>query len=148
MSKNCLITYCSMTGNTEEIAGTIGEGIRQAGVNVDIKDILMVDAKDLLEYDGILIGAYTWGDGELPDEFLDFYEDMDQLSLIGKKAAAFGSCDSSYEHRGRAVDIIIDKLTEIGADVVLEGFKIDHSPNNDEIEQCLQFGKAFVNQLG
>lgn len=148
MTTNCLIVYCSMTGNTEELAQAIGEGIQQAGANVDIKDGLLVDVKDLLDYDAILLGAYTWGDGELPDEFLDFYEDMDQISLKGKKVSAFGSCDSSYEHRGRAVDLLLEKMNEIEAEIVLEGLKIDLSPNNEELEQCRKFGMDFVKQLG
>jgi flavodoxin I len=148
MSVNCLVAYCSMSGNTEEIAETIGKGISQAGANVDVKDILMVDVKDLLNYDGVLLGAYSWGDGDLPDEFLDFYEGMDQISLKGKKAAAFGSCDSSYEHRGGAVDILVEKLNEIEADVVLEGLKIDLAPTAEEKEQCIQYGMEFVGKFG
>ena len=40
MKGTCLIVYASMTGNTEEIANLIGEGILQAGAAVDQKDIL------------------------------------------------------------------------------------------------------------
>ena len=148
MSVNCVIVYCSMSGNTEEIAELIGKGVRQAGANVDIKDVLMTDVNDLLDYDGILLGAYTWGDGDLPVEFLDFYEDMDQISLTGKKAAAFGSCDSSYAHRGGAVDKLVEKLNEIDAAVVLDGLKIDLAPTADEEEQCIQFGVDFVGKVG
>ncbi|MDR7002454.1 flavodoxin [Neobacillus niacini] len=144
MNAACLIVYASMTGNTEELAQSIGKGICQAGGTVEIKDILEADVKDLKNYDGILLGSYTWGDGDLADEFLDFYEEMDGLDLTGKIAAAFGSCDSTYEHRGRAVDILSDKLLELGADVVADGLKIDLAPTDSEIEQCTQFGEYFV----
>jgi flavodoxin I len=73
-----------MTGNTEELANLIGEGVQQAGAKVEIKDVLEIDVSDLQQYDGILLGAYTWGEGDLPDEFLDFYEEMDCLNLEGK----------------------------------------------------------------
>ncbi|MDF2856877.1 MAG: flavodoxin [Neobacillus sp.] len=144
MSATCLIVYASMTGNTEEMANLIGEGIQQSQITVDIKDILEVDVSELLHYDGILLGAYTWGDGELPDEFLDFYEEMEGLNLKSKVAAAFGSCDSSYEHWGGAVDILTERLLELGADVVLEGLKIDYSPTGPE---CIQYGKSFSEKL-
>jgi flavodoxin I len=147
MSVTCLIAYCSMSGNTEVIAEAIGKGISQAGANVEIKDVLMIDVNDLLEYDGILLGAYTWGDGDLPDEFLDFYEDLGKISLKGKKAAAFGSCDSSYEHRGGAVDKLVEKLIELEADVVFEGLKIDLTPTVEEEEQCIQLGMEFVKKM-
>ncbi|WHY88963.1 flavodoxin [Neobacillus novalis] len=144
MNATCLIVYASMTGNTEELASFIGDGIQAAGATVAIKDILEVDVLDLQEYDGIILGAYTWGDGDLPDEYLDFYDEMGRLNLTGKTAAAFGSCDSSYEHRGGAVDILTEKLAELGAEVVLAGLKIDLAPTEAEIEQCISFGQTFV----
>lgn len=120
MNIACLIVYASMTGNTEEIANQIGKGIQESGVIVEIKDILEVDVTEIQDYDGILLGAYTWGEGDLPDEFLDFYDEMNTLNLSGKTAAAFGSCDSSYEYWGGAVDILAAKLMELGADVVVK----------------------------
>ncbi|MEH7437794.1 flavodoxin [Neobacillus drentensis] len=143
----CLMVYASMTGNTEELAELIEEGIRKAGGSVEIKDILEADVTDLHNYDGILLGAYTWGDGELPDEFLDFYDEMDQINIAGKKAAAFGSCDSSYEQRGGAVDLLIAKLKELGADVVQDGLKIDLAPNDSEKQQCIMFGQSFMEHI-
>lgn len=147
MAATCLIVYSSMTGNTKEIAEEIGEGLREAGADVEIKDILLTDVTDLLDYDVLLLGAHTWGDGELPDEFLDFYEEMDGLNLAGKTAAAFGSCDSSYEHRGRAVDILSEKLAELGASMAADGLKIELTPTNEEKEQCRQFGRKVFETL-
>ena len=136
-----------MTGNTEELAELIEEGIRKAGGSVEIKDILEADVTDLHNYDGILLGAYTWGDGELPDEFLDFYDEMDQINIAGKKAAAFGSCDSSYEQRGGAVDLLIAKLKELRADIVQDGLKIDLAPTDSEKQQCITFGQLFMEHI-
>lgn len=147
MKPTCLIVYASMTGNTEEIANLIGEGIVQAGADLETKDILEAEPADLEKYDGILLGAYSWGDGDLPDEFLDFYDEMDTLNLAGKKAAAFGSCDSSYDHVGGAVDHLTEKLTELGAELVLEGLKIDGAPDTAESEDCIQFGRTFAENL-
>jgi flavodoxin I len=144
---NCLIVYASMTGNTEEIAEILREGILNEDVNTVVKDILEVDAKELEMYDGILLGAYTWGDGDLPDEFLDFYEDMTSIDLKGKMVAAFGSCDSTYEHRGKAVDILTERLLECGANVIHKGMKVDLTPTAEEQKQCYQFGQFFAEKL-
>lgn len=127
-----LIVYASMTGNTEEIANLIGEGIHQAGASFEQKDILEVDAAELQNYDGILLETYTWGDGDPPDEFLYFYDEMNTLNLTGKRAAVFESCDSSYENRGRTVDLLMEKLIELGADIVLDKLKIDLAPSKEE----------------
>jgi flavodoxin I len=136
-----------MTGNTEEMAGIIGEAIASRGIAVEIKDILEVDVKDLTEYDCLLLGAYTCGDGDLPDEFLDFYEEMSGINLSGRIAAAFGSCDSSYEHWGRAVDLLTRKLADCGADVVHIGLKMDLYPMESEQEQCYKFGSFIAEKL-
>lgn len=144
---NIIMVYASMTGNTEEMAEAIAEGVQEEGGELVMKSVLDADGNILEQYDGILLGAYTWGDGDLPDEFLDFYDDMESLQLDGKKAAVFGSCDSSYSSYGAAVDTLIEKLTELGAEVVLPGLKVELSPSAEDKEACQQFGKQFARHL-
>ncbi|AZN39075.1 flavodoxin [Paenibacillus albus] len=141
---NLLMIYASMTGNTEDMADLIVEGIREAGGTITVQMVMDASATSLADYDGVVLGAYTWGDGELPDEFLSFYSEMDKLQLNGVKAAVFGSCDSSYPEYGAAVDLLIDKLKHIGADVVLNGLKIEFSPSGEEREVCKYFGRQFA----
>jgi flavodoxin I len=68
------------------------------------------DAEVLLQYDGILLGSYTWGDGELPFEAEDFYDQFDDLDLNGKVVGCFGSGDHAYPHFCAAVDIFQQKV--------------------------------------
>lgn len=145
---NILMVYASMTGNTQEMAEAIAEGIRSTGAALEIKEVMDATAQELESYDGIVLGAYTWGDGELPDECLDFYEEMNGISLQGKKVAAFGSCDSAYEHVGAAVDILLEKSRERGAETPLEGLKIELTPNAKEVDICKTFGVSFGKLLG
>ncbi|WP_461200876.1 flavodoxin [Anoxybacillus sp. TBDG-1] len=146
MSKVIMI-FTSMTGNTEEMAEAIAEGVREQGIELDVKEVLDATATELGQYDGILLGAYTWGDGELPDDFLDFYDELDDVDLTGKKAAVFGSCDSSYEKYGAAVDILIEKLQQRGAEVILDGLKIELTPTTEDKQLCITFGRDFAKQL-
>ncbi|MFD7525484.1 flavodoxin [Paenibacillus chitinolyticus] len=141
-----IVVYASLTGNTEEMADAVAEGIKQAGGAVTIKDILDARAAELEAYDGIVLGAYTWGDGELPDEFLDFYEEMDELKLSGKIGAVFGSCDSSYAQYGAAVDLLTEKLQALGC-TMQEGLKIELCPSAPEREACREFGRQAVLRL-
>lgn len=145
---NLLMVYASMTGNTQEIAEAIAEGIRSTGATLEIKEMMDATAQELESYDAILLGAYTWGDGELPDECMDFYDEMDDISLAEKKVAAFGSCDSAYEHVGAAVDILLAKSRERGAETPLEGLKIELAPTAKEVETCKAFGVSFVELIG
>ncbi|MBB5356158.1 flavodoxin I [Anoxybacillus mongoliensis] len=142
-----MMVFTSMTGNTEEMAEAIAEGVREQEIELDVKEVLDATATELEQYDGILLGAYTWGDGELPDDFLDFYDELNDVDLTGKKAAVFGSCDSSYEKYGAAVDILMEKLQERGAEVILDGLKIELTPTNEDKQLCIAFGRDFAKQL-
>jgi len=142
-----IIVFASMTGNTEEIAEAIADGIRDGGIEPVFKSVVDANGQELEKYDGILLGAYTWGDGDLPDEFEDFYEEMDDLDLQGRKSAVFGSADSSYAQFGAAVDTLEAKLAELGAEKVFDGIKIELSPSKDEKQRCHEFGKKFAAAL-
>ncbi|NIK78123.1 flavodoxin I [Paenibacillus castaneae] len=139
-----LVVYTSMTGNTEEMAEAITEGAKEAGAQVVSKEAFDASASELNDFDGIIIGAYTWGDGELPDEFLDFYEEMDGLDLSGKKAAVFGSGDTSYPIYCGAVDIVEAKLKEVGAEIVCECIKFEYNPTETEKEQGRSLGRRVA----
>lgn len=142
--KKYILIFTSMSGNTEEMAEIISKTITEEGGDILVKDVLEADPSEIEQYDGILLGAYTWGNGDLPYEFLDFYDEMDQLNLAGRRAAVFGSCDSFYPEFGAAVDTLMNKLQECGADVVLEGLKVELDPIGEDVERCKQFGKDFL----
>ncbi|WP_151734552.1 flavodoxin [Paenibacillus tengchongensis] len=139
-----LVAFASLTGNTEEMAELIVEGIRAAGGEAVMKSVTDCNAIEIQEYEGVLLGAYTWGDGELPDEFLDFYEEMDELELQGVKAAVFGSGDTGYEIYCGAVDQLEAKLKERGGVIVQDNLKVEYGPNAAEKELCRSFGRQFI----
>ncbi|UKS28751.1 flavodoxin [Paenibacillus sp. HWE-109] len=143
-----IVVFASMTGNTEEMAEAIAEGLQEAGIEPVVKNVIDTNAEEITKYDGIILGSYTWGDGDLADDFLDFYDEMDDIQLDGKKAAVFGSADSSYAEYGAAVDTLITKLKELGAEVTLDGLKVELSPSKDDKVLCREFGKQFVQSLG
>lgn len=109
-----------------------------------LKSVTDCNAEEMKDYAAVLLGAYTWGDGELPDEFLDFYEEMDELDLSSCKAAAFGSGDTGYQIYCGAVDEIEKKLKERGAEIVQASLKIEYGPNAAEKEDCRNFGRQFI----
>ncbi|MBY9081726.1 flavodoxin [Paenibacillus sp. HN-1] len=139
-----LVVYASLTGNTEEMAELIAEGIRQAGNEAVLKEAHECSADEMIAYDGALLGAYTWGDGELPDEFLDFYEEMDEVELKDRKTAVFGSGDTGYAIYCGAVDLLEKKLSERGAELVQPSLKIEYGPTSAEKEDCRRFGQSFA----
>lgn len=142
-----IMVYTSMTGNTEAMAKAIAEGIQGEGFDIKIVDSYDAHASELTDYDGILVGTFTWGSGDLPDEILDFYEELFKVDLTGKKAAVFGSYDSLYGDDGIAVDIMMETLEKRGASVIADGFKIELTPSPEQLEECKAFGKWFSEQF-
>lgn len=143
-----MIVYASLTGNTEEMAELIAEGIRSTGAAADLKMVEDCNAVRLLEYDACLLGAYTWGDGELPDEFADFVDEMKELDLAGIQAAVFGSGDTSYRLYCAAVDELEQRLREFGAIIVQPPLKVEYGPSPEEKVLCREFGASFAHSLG
>lgn len=138
------IGYASMSGNTEDMANILKETLLECGWEVDLLDLETVDIHSLKSYDCIFLGAYTWGDGDLPYEVEEFFEELKNLRLNGIKAACFGSGDTLYPKFCMAVDIMESTLKEQGCDVFEEKLKIELSPETDEeIEECRQFAKSF-----
>ncbi len=147
--KRVLILFASMSGNTEDMADLIEQGMSDQNVEIVKKQIEIdeIAVEELKDFHGIVFGSYTWGDGDLPDELEDFYDELDVLNLTGIRAATFGSCDSMYPKYGAAVDILSDKLTELGAEIILDGLKVELTPEDDDVENCKAFGKSFAELL-
>lgn len=144
------LVFASMSGNTEEMAEVIKQEVKANGFGlevfqIDIDDIM---AFDLVNYDAILFGTYTWGDGELPYEVESFYEDLEELDLSNKFIGLFGSCDSYYPRYGTALDIMAERFTEIGAEVMETLLKVDLTPDQADVERCQQFARQFIERLG
>lgn len=138
-----LIIYASRTGNTEIMAETIAEQLKTSNNKVTIQNIDFdeIDMNKLCKYDAVLLGTYTWYDGELPYEVEDLHEALSDIDLVHKIIGIFGSADSFYDTYGGAIDIMTERVRELGATVVSEPLKIDLEPSDTDIIRCRQFAK-------
>ncbi|MFD1849077.1 flavodoxin [Oceanobacillus bengalensis] len=145
-----LVLYASATGNTELMAETIAEYIRKQNHEVTMKDfdIDNVNANEITKYDTVLLGIYTWTNGELPFEVEDFYEQLDFVDLKGRVFAVFGSGDSFYDVYGGAVDIMYERLRELGAKLVPVRLKVDLEPDQADVERCRELAKQACQMIG
>ncbi|NBD27058.1 flavodoxin [Paenibacillus sp. T1] len=133
-----------MTGNTRDMADSVVEGLLEHFVAVEVKEVTDASAADLDVYDNLLFGVYTWGDGDLPDEFLDFYDDLQAKDLSGKRAAVFGCGDTAYRYFAVAGDILQECLENRGALVLQRTVKVDGCPGRQELEACKRLGAEFA----
>lgn len=131
-----LIIYGSTTGNTETASEIIEKNLVAKGFDVHRKNVADANVEDLDGPDLVLFGCSTWGEDEieLQDDFLPFYESLDQAPIQGKKIAVFGCGDSSYTYFCGAVDAIEEKIGRLSGRLVLEGLKIDGDPMDSRAE--------------
>ncbi len=90
MSK-VLVVYHSETGNTKKMAEAVAEGVREVdGVTVEIKSVENASEKDLVEADGIILGAPTYF-GQMSAKMKEFIDKSISVwqRLEGKVGAAF-----------------------------------------------------------
>jgi len=87
-----LIIYYSKTGNTEEMAKAVEEGVKSEGLRAICKKVTRVTPKDLLGVEGIIIGSPTYY-GTMAAEMKAFLDRSVRYhgKLEGKVGAAFAS---------------------------------------------------------
>lgn len=142
------IVYASMTGNTEEIADIVADKLRDLGLDVDVDECTTVDAEDFLEADVAIVASYTYGDGELPDEIVDFYEDLAGLDLSGKIYGVVGSGDTFYDEFCKAVDDFDRVFASTGAEKGSDSVKVDLSAEEEDIEKMEAFAEEIAEKVG
>lgn len=141
------IVYASMTGNNEEIAGILEEELQDLDVETNMSEIGFTDPSELLNYDLNFMVVYTYGEGDMPDEVADFYDDLKELKLTNKLYAVMGSGDIFYEdHFCETVDDFDKLLTEVGAIQAAPSLKINLEADSDDIEHIANVAKQVVNK--
>jgi len=141
------VVYASMTGNTEEIAEIVTESLRKLSIETDLNECTTVDAEEFLEADVAVVATYTYGDGELPDEFVDFYEDLKTLDLAGKVYGVCGSGDTFYDQFCKSVDDFDDVFSDTGATKGAKNVKIDLAVEGEDRIHLENFAKSLVDGL-
>lgn len=142
------IFFGSSTGATREAAELLGDQISGAELIDMEEDYDGIDQFE--EYDVLLIGSSTWGQGDPQRDWVDPLYDLsnDQPDLSGKKVAFFGAGDQKThgEHFVSALGKMHDLFVSLGADAYgytsTEGFEYDHSLAEKEGRFC---GLAFDN---
>ncbi|MCI7677592.1 flavodoxin [Streptococcus orisratti] len=142
------IVYASMTGNTEEIADIVGNKFEELGHTVDIDECTTVDAADFEDADVAIVATYTYGDGDLPDEIVDFYEDLADVDLEGKIFGVVGSGDTFYDYFCKSVDEFENQFALTGAIKGADSIKVDLAAEDEDIEKLEAFAETIANKIG
>lgn len=123
-----------MTGNDEDMADILEEDLQDYGFDVETSDIGFTDPSDYLESDLCVLVTYTYGEGVMTDELQDFYDEMSELDLTGKKFAVMGSGDKVYGTAYCQNVFDFEKLfKKLGAIEVAKPVTIEQSPDEAAI---------------
>lgn len=138
------VVFATITGNNEDIADIITEQFEKLGIDVTESEISQTDADEFNDADICVVCPYTYDEGQLPEEGMDFYDDLTDVDLTGKVYGVAGSGDVFYEDDFCvAVDAFGESLKKAGATQGADNLKIDLEPDENDIEKL----DAFTHQL-
>jgi flavodoxin I len=80
------LVYHSSGGNTKALAEIITALL---GKGVEVFQMKDFDILELENYDGLVVGSYTWGDGDLPARAKMFYQSLEQMDVSHLTTAIF-----------------------------------------------------------
>jgi NAD(P)H dehydrogenase (quinone) len=146
-----LIVYYSRSGNTQKMAELIAEGVKKEKVEVEIKDVKSTEPKDLLNYEGIIIGSPTYYGGpaapvrDLIDKSVKFHG-----KLEGKVGGAFTSSGGIAGGNETTILSILTAMLIHG--MVIQGRSDDDhygpvaigAPDKRAKENCLALGQRVA----
>ena len=145
-AKTLTILYASQTGNAKGVASKLEQSAKAAGINVVLKNIADYKAKALKNESHLLIVASTNGEGEAPDDAIEFHE-----YLLGKKAPKLPNLsysvlalgDSSYEFFCQTGKDFDERLKALGAKQVTPRVDCDVDYDSD----CESWTASIVESL-
>ena len=124
------VIFATITGNNEDIADIIAEELENKGLDVKVEEISQADPAELEAVDLCVICPYTYDEGSLPDEGMDFYDELADVDLSGKVYGVAGSGDTFYgEYFCTAVNLLGEALPKAAASKEPDTVKIIPAPD-------------------
>lgn len=144
-----LVVYATITGNNEDVADMVTGALEDLGVDVEMTEMTMADVADFDDVDLCVVCPYTYDEGSLPDEGLDFFDDLKEADLAGKVYGVAGSGDTFYgDDYCKAVDEFGAAFEQAGATKGSENVHINLAPDTEDEERLASFAKDLVAKLG
>ena len=141
MSKVAVI-YWSQTGNTQQMAQAIAEGVTAAGMECDLLEVSAVTPQQALEYEKLALGCPAMGAEVLEEsEFEPFFSQLEG-QLGDRKVALFGSYGWGD---GQWMRDWVERTQSSGANLMNEeGLMVNETPDADALEACKKLGAELA----
>ena len=139
------VVFATITGNNEDVADIVTEGLENLGVHTTETEISQTDPTEFKSTDICVVCAYTYNEGSLPEEGLDFYDDLKHLDLSHQVYGVAGSGDTFYkQYYDLAVDTFNQAFKQAQAIPGAKCLKINLEPDAKDIENLDHFSKQLV----
>lgn len=135
------VIYWSQTGNTEQMAGAVCEGIRSAGGEAVLLHVADTNAQEAAKYGRLALGCPAMGAEVLEEaEFDPFFTELEQ-SLGGKRVALFGSYGWGD---GQWMRDWVARADDAGAILVGDGLMAHETPDDEALAACRALGEQLA----
>ena len=141
MSKVAVV-YWSGTGNTEQMAAQVAEGVRNAGGEAVLLTASEFGPDQLAEYDAVAFGCPSMGAEQLEEGEFEPMFTACEPELNGKKLGLFGSYGWGD---GQWMRDWVERAQGDGAQVLNgEGLICNEAPDDAAAESCRALGGALA----
>jgi flavorubredoxin len=139
-----LIIFATRTGETQNIADLIGEGVRMGGHQADVVNVKNVKSEaDLAGYDGYAFGSATYH-GDMLQTMKTFLFLAEKAALNGRVGAAFGS----FGWSGEANDRIYQTMKNIfQMNMVADCLRLKSSLLGGGVQMAQEYGRQIGQKL-
>lgn len=135
------VIYWSQTGNTEQMANAVCEGIKQAGGEPVLLHVADTTAQEAAKYGRLALGCPAMGAEVLEEsEFDPFFTELEG-SLGGKRVALFGSYGWGD---GQWMRDWVKRADDAGAILIGDGLMAHETPDDDALAACRALGESLV----
>ena len=138
-----VVIYETTYGYTETMAKAITAGLKEAGVEVELKRVLGAKAEDLKDVDAVVLGCPTYHH-DMITTVKTFLFKMKKVDLKGKVGATFGS----YGWSGESVEMMHDTMKHIFEMEMIEpSLKMKSTEVLTGEKECREFGKKIGERI-
>ena len=144
MNNELNILWASMSGNAEDVAKILDEKAKNMGLKTNKVELNDVSMSDFVKMKNVAIVTSTTGEGDLPTNGEDFWDDLKafskELPNLNYSVCALG--DRSHDifcGAGKKVD---QKLTQLNANKILDMQECDGDDTGSD-----EWGNSFLEKI-
>ncbi|MBU9671888.1 flavodoxin domain-containing protein [Planococcus sp. CP5-4] len=119
----------------------VADALVRQGIQPDVFPVKECGLAKLSRYDIVLVGTYTWMNGEIPKQLHGLFEAMEQQDKM-LITGVFGTGDRCFATYCGAVDLFRDMLH--AKSILAATLKVEQMPSTYDRPRCDAFAKSVL----